>query len=156
MFQEMAFSGAGPCLVNWVLPFVRMTVWGCKRVDLSWGKSGEFVPEGCGEPAQFQRTPIRSRPVKTWLRPLGQYSGERSDSFIASAGSMSGSFDRIRVLIVEDNAHMSTILRTILQGFGVRTIVEVRDAADAFETMRSRSEAFTGVVDGLASATEDV
>ena len=49
---------------------------------------------------------------------------------------MSGSFDRIRVLIVEDNAHMSTILRTILQGFGVRTIVEVRDAADAFETMR--------------------
>ena len=49
---------------------------------------------------------------------------------------MSGSFDRIRVLIVEDNAHMSTILRTILQGFGVRTIVAVRDAADAFETMR--------------------
>ena len=49
---------------------------------------------------------------------------------------MSGSFDRIRVLIVEDNAHMSTIQRTILQGFGVRTIVEVRDAADAFETMR--------------------
>jgi DNA-binding response OmpR family regulator len=54
----------------------------------------------------------------------------------AARALMSGSFERIRVLIVEDNAHMSTILRTILQGFGVRTIVEVRDAADAFETMR--------------------
>ena len=46
---------------------------------------------------------------------------------------MSGSFDRIRVLIVEDNAHMSTILRTILQGFGVRTIVEVRDAGNLLQ-----------------------
>jgi two-component system chemotaxis response regulator CheY len=44
-----------------------------------------------------------------------------------------GSFERIRVLIVEDNAHMSSILRTILQGFGVRSVIETRDAADAFE-----------------------
>ena len=35
---------------------------------------------------------------------------------------MSGSFERVRVLIVEDNAHMSTILRKVLQGFGVRTV----------------------------------
>ncbi|MCW5725034.1 MAG: response regulator [Maricaulaceae bacterium] len=49
---------------------------------------------------------------------------------------MSGSFDRVRVLVLEDNQHMSAILRTILQGFGVRTVVEARDAADAFEMMR--------------------
>ena len=49
-----------------------------------------------------------------------------------------GSFERIRVLIVEDNAHMSSILRTILQGFGVRSVIETRDAADAFELMRNQ------------------
>jgi DNA-binding response OmpR family regulator len=66
-----------------------------------------------------------------------------------------GSFERIRVLILEDNAHMSTILRTILQGFGVREIVETRDAADAFETMRNANpdlalvDYMLGDVDGL-------
>jgi DNA-binding response OmpR family regulator len=50
---------------------------------------------------------------------------------------------------------MSTILRTILQGFGVRTIVETRDAADAFEIMRSANpdlalvDYMLGDVDGL-------
>lgn len=66
-----------------------------------------------------------------------------------------GSFERVRVLILEDNAHMSTILRTILQGFGVRSIVETRDAADAFETMRTANpdlalvDHMLGDVDGL-------
>lgn len=66
-----------------------------------------------------------------------------------------GSFERVRVLIIEDNAHMSTILRTILQGFGVRSIIETRDAADAFETMRSSNpdlalvDYMLGDVDGL-------
>jgi len=69
--------------------------------------------------------------------------------------SMSGSFERVRVLIVEDNAHMSTILRKVLQGFGVRTVIEVRDAADAFESMRSSNpdvalvDYALGDVDGL-------
>jgi two-component system, chemotaxis family, chemotaxis protein CheY len=68
---------------------------------------------------------------------------------------MSGSFERVRVLIVEDNAHMSTILRKVLQGFGVRTVIEVRDAADAFESMRSANpdvalvDYALGDVDGL-------
>jgi DNA-binding response OmpR family regulator len=66
-----------------------------------------------------------------------------------------GSFDRVRVLIVEDNAHMSSILRAILQGFGVRQIVETRDAADAFEIMRNTNpdlalvDFMLGDVDGL-------
>ena len=46
---------------------------------------------------------------------------------------MSGSFDRVRVLIVEDNPHMSKILRVTLQGFGVRVIEECRDAETAIE-----------------------
>lgn len=66
-----------------------------------------------------------------------------------------GSFERIRVLIVEDNAHMSSILRTILQGFGVRAVIETRDAADAFELMRNANpdlalvDYMLGDVDGL-------
>lgn len=45
-------------------------------------------------------------------------------------------FANLRVMIVEDNHHMATILRTILQGFGVRDVVEARDAATAFEACR--------------------
>ena len=66
-----------------------------------------------------------------------------------------GSFERIRVLILEDNAHMSTILRKVLQGFGVRQVFEARDAADAFEAMRNSNpdlalvDYMLGDVDGL-------
>ena len=68
---------------------------------------------------------------------------------------MSSSFERVRVLILEDNAHMSTILRMVLQGFGVRQIIETRDAADAFEAMRNSNpdlalvDYMLGDVDGL-------
>lgn len=48
---------------------------------------------------------------------------------------MSGSFDRVRVLVIEDNQHMSKILRVILQGLGVRVIEEVRDAETAITTL---------------------
>lgn len=50
---------------------------------------------------------------------------------------MAGSFERVRVLIVEDNPHMSAILRTILQGFGVRTIHECRDAETAWQNLEA-------------------
>ncbi len=43
----------------------------------------------------------------------------------------------LRVMIVEDNSHMAVILRTILQSFGVRELLEARDAASAFEICRS-------------------
>ena len=62
-----------------------------------------------------------------------------------------GSFERIRVLIVEDNAHMSSILRTILQGFGVRSVIETRDAADAFELMRNANGCVGRVVEECVS-----
>ncbi len=56
------------------------------------------------------------------------------------------SLSRLRVLILEDNGHMSSVLRAILQGFGVRELVEVRDAAAAFEACRD-SQPDVAIVD---------
>jgi CheY-like chemotaxis protein len=42
----------------------------------------------------------------------------------------------LRILILEDNHHMSTILRTLLHGVGIRDVAEARDAATAFEMLR--------------------
>lgn len=45
-------------------------------------------------------------------------------------------FEDLRVLVVEDNAHMASVLRAILQGFGVRTVMEAREAASALDLCR--------------------
>jgi two-component system chemotaxis response regulator CheY len=52
---------------------------------------------------------------------------------------MAVDFSRVRVLIVDDNGYMLTILRTILHGFGIKQIYESRDPADAFDLVRSDS-----------------
>ncbi len=52
---------------------------------------------------------------------------------------MAADFSRVRVLIVDDNGYMLTILRTILHGFGIKQIHESRDPADAFDLVRSDS-----------------
>ncbi len=44
---------------------------------------------------------------------------------------------RLGVLIVDDNIQMINIVKTILRGFGVSKFVEARDAADAFDRVRS-------------------
>jgi two-component system, chemotaxis family, chemotaxis protein CheY len=44
--------------------------------------------------------------------------------------------ENLRVLIVEDNAHSLTILKTILHGLGVGDIRTAADAGDGFRTMR--------------------
>jgi len=41
----------------------------------------------------------------------------------------------LTVLIVDDNAHMRIILKTMLRGFGIRRIIEVADAVAAFEEL---------------------
>lgn len=46
---------------------------------------------------------------------------------------------RVRVLVVDDNAHMINIVKTILRGFGATQIVEARDAVDAFDRLRNDS-----------------
>lgn len=50
---------------------------------------------------------------------------------------MPADMSRVRVLIVDDNGHMLTILRTIMRGFGIEQIYESRDPADAFDVVRS-------------------
>jgi CheY-like chemotaxis protein len=45
--------------------------------------------------------------------------------------------ERLRVLIVDDNHHMINIVKTLLRGFGVKTFLEARDAAEAFDIFKS-------------------
>ncbi len=50
---------------------------------------------------------------------------------------MSAELEKISVLIVDDNAHMINIVKTILRGFGITTFFEATDAAEAFDIVRS-------------------
>jgi len=45
----------------------------------------------------------------------------------------------LSVLIVDDNAYMRIILKTMLRGFGLRRIIEVADAVAAFEELNMSS-----------------
>jgi two-component system, chemotaxis family, chemotaxis protein CheY len=42
-------------------------------------------------------------------------------------------FNRLRFLVIEDNAHMRRILRTLLYGFGSREVYEAEDGAAGLE-----------------------
>jgi CheY-like chemotaxis protein len=44
--------------------------------------------------------------------------------------------EKLRVLIVDDNLHMTNITKTILRGFGVKEIFDVASAAAAFDFVR--------------------
>lgn len=44
--------------------------------------------------------------------------------------------ERVNFLIVEDNKHMSMLIKTILATLGVREAVEAADGADAFKVLR--------------------
>ncbi len=43
---------------------------------------------------------------------------------------------RLRILIVEDNVHFSTLLLSILQALGVENIEEARDGSEALEVLK--------------------
>ena len=45
-------------------------------------------------------------------------------------------FDRLKVLVVDDNVHMRKLVTTILQAFGVIQIAEVDSAERAWESLR--------------------
>lgn len=45
---------------------------------------------------------------------------------------------RISCLIAEDNPHMRTILRSVLSGFGIRSVYEASDGAEALEMVVDR------------------
>jgi two-component system, chemotaxis family, chemotaxis protein CheY len=49
---------------------------------------------------------------------------------------MNAQFSNLRVLIVDDNTHMRTLLRSLLQALGVTHIYEAPDGAQGFAIMR--------------------
>jgi two-component system chemotaxis response regulator CheY len=48
---------------------------------------------------------------------------------------MTGGFESLRVLLVDDNQHMRAIVTTVLAGVGVKHVRETRDGAEALEVM---------------------
>lgn len=44
---------------------------------------------------------------------------------------------RLTVLVVDDNKHMITIVKTLLRGFGINRFLEANDAPEAFDMFRS-------------------
>ncbi|GAB5508951.1 MAG: response regulator [Hyphomicrobiales bacterium] len=44
----------------------------------------------------------------------------------------------ISALVVDDNAHMCRMIRAMLNGFGIRTVVEATDGADGLERVATR------------------
>src|SRR6202000_3306165 len=50
-----------------------------------------------------------------------------------------GSYDNLKALIVEDNAHMRVLLRSLLQALGIRSIHESSDGASGFTELCARN-----------------
>lgn len=59
----------------------------------------------------------------------------RSDSRGSKGATLNLDLSSLTFLVVEDSAYMRTILRTMLQGFGARRIVEAEDGASGLEAM---------------------
>lgn len=64
-------------------------------------------------------------------------------------------FSRVRALVIDDNAHMIQIVRSMLLGFGITRTYESRDAAEAFDLVRTEAIDFVivdyqmPILDGL-------
>jgi CheY-like chemotaxis protein len=52
---------------------------------------------------------------------------------------MAVSLEKVRFLVVDDNLHMLTIVKTILRGFGAVYVFESKSADDAFDRLRRDS-----------------
>lgn len=48
-------------------------------------------------------------------------------------------FSKVRALVIDDNAHMIQIVRSLLLGFGITRTYESRDAAEAFDIARQEA-----------------
>ena len=48
---------------------------------------------------------------------------------------MSYHFDRLKVLVIDDNQHMRTLVSAVLQAFGIKTVFEAQNAEEAWEIM---------------------
>eukprot|EP01042_Synura_sphagnicola_P028423 gene28423-36664_t len=45
-------------------------------------------------------------------------------------------YSSLKILLVEDNQHMRSIVTAILKGSGIRNVLEARDGAEGFELLR--------------------
>lgn len=52
---------------------------------------------------------------------------------------MEPSLAKLKVLVVDDNQHMTSIVKTILRGFDVKDLFDAQNAKDAFDLLRSQS-----------------
>jgi two-component system, chemotaxis family, chemotaxis protein CheY len=71
-----------------------------------------------------------------------------------------GAFDHLKALIVEDNQHMRTLLRALLNALGITAVFEATNGEDAFTLLREKqpdiilSDLSMSPVDGLAFVRE--
>jgi CheY-like chemotaxis protein len=49
---------------------------------------------------------------------------------------MSYRFDRLKVLVIDDNQHMRTLVSAVLEAFGIKEVFEAANAEDAWDVMR--------------------
>lgn len=71
-----------------------------------------------------------------------------------------GAFDHLKALIVEDNQHMRTLLRSLLNALGVTAVFEATNGEDAFNILRDKepdlilTDLSMKPMDGIAFARE--
>ena len=71
-----------------------------------------------------------------------------------------GAFDHLKALVVEDNQHMRTLLRSLLNALGITAVYEATNGEDAFALLRDRqpdlilSDLSMSPMDGLEFARE--
>jgi len=51
-------------------------------------------------------------------------------------------FDYLRVLVIEDNNHMRTLLRSLLHALGIKQVIECADGASAYVELREKKPDF--------------
>jgi len=52
------------------------------------------------------------------------------------------SFDFLRALVIEDNAHMRALLRSLMHALGIKQIIECSDGAQGYEELRAKRPDF--------------
>jgi two-component system chemotaxis response regulator CheY len=52
---------------------------------------------------------------------------------------LTGVLEKVRFLIVDDNAHMVGIVKTILKGFGAEHVFDARDTAEAMQRLKNEA-----------------
>jgi CheY-like chemotaxis protein len=71
-----------------------------------------------------------------------------------------GAFDHLKALVVEDNPHMRTLLRSLLNALGITQVFEATDGEEAFGLLRDRqpdlilSDLSMKPMDGIAFVRE--